>query len=270
MENFKKIIETDGNIIKNIDFNFAGEPTLNADIFKMVKIATQKGISVLISTNTTLLQNFNLSEIFESGLNNLIVCLDGSTSEVYLQHRQGGDFELVKENIKRICEQKAKRQSKLPAINLQFVVTKNNEAQIPDMIKLAKDLGVDALSLKTLSLGSFVDLEKKLQLAKEFLPSDKGYSRFDIKDDQLVLKSRPKFCSWLRQTVIFWNGDVTMCCYDYNGDMVVGNVFADGGLKKVLKSTKYKKYRKLAIKRQLKLCQNCNLTSDYGKTIKLK
>ena len=83
----------------------------------------------------------------------------------------------------------------------------------------------------------------------------------------MLLKSKPKFCSWLRQTVIFWNGDVTMCCYDFNGDLTVGNVFSGGGLKKVLKSDKYKKFRKMAVKKQNKLCQNCNLTSDYGKTI---
>ncbi|MFA5022543.1 MAG: radical SAM/SPASM domain-containing protein [Patescibacteria group bacterium] len=268
LENFKKIIDQDGGIIKNIDMNFAGEPTLNPDVFKMVKYASQNGINVLISTNTTLIQNFSFAEIFDSGLKSLIVCLDGTTAEVYLQHRQGGDFEVVKENIKKLCEEKKKRQLEFPIISLQFVVTKNNEKQIPEIIKLAKDVGVNNLNLKTLSLGSFVDLGKKLELAKEYLPNDNEYSRFEIKDDKVSLKSRPKYCSWLRQTVIFWNGDVTMCCYDYNGDMTVGNVFTGGGLKAVLKSAKYKKYRKLAIKRQLKLCQNCNLTSDYGKTIR--
>jgi len=266
-DNFKKIIDSDGKIIKNIDLNFAGEPTLNKDVFKMVKYATAKGITVLISTNTTTLQDFSMTEVFDSGLNNLVVCLDGTTKEVYVQHRQGGDFDLVLENIKKICQEKKNRKAKLPWITLQFVVTKSNESQIAEVIKLAQDLGVDSLNLKTLSLGSFFELDKKLELAKEYLPENKEYSRFDIKDDKLFLKSKPKYCSWLRQTVVFWNGDVTLCCYDYNGDLIVGNVFKDGGLEKVLKNKKYKKYRKQAIKRQFDLCQNCNLTSDYGKTI---
>jgi MoaA/NifB/PqqE/SkfB family radical SAM enzyme len=270
LDNFKKIIDQDGDIIKNIDLNFAGEPTLNPDVFKMAKYATDKKISVLISTNTTLLQNFSFDEIFDSGLNSLIVCLDGATEEVYLQHRQGGNFNLVLQNIKNLCQEKQKRQLKLPLITLQFVVTKGNENQIPKIIKIAEELGVDHLNLKTLSLGSFNDLDKKLSLAKEFLPSNREYSRFEIKEDKLVLKSRPKYCSWLRQTVIFYNGDVTLCCYDYNGDLTVGNVFADGGLKKVLKSGKYRRYRKMAITKKFKLCQNCNLTSDYGKTIVFK
>lgn len=266
-EDFKKIVDQDGDIIKNIDLNFAGEPTLHKDVFKMVKYATSKGITVLISTNTMLLQNFSMDEIFDSGLNNLIVCLDGTTKEIYEQHRQGGDFDLVKDNIRKLCQEKKARNSKLPWINLQFVVTKNNEHQIPELIKLGKDLGVDNVNLKTLSLGSFLGLDKKLELAKQFLPEDGEYSRFKIENNKLSLKSKPKYCSWLRQTVIFWNGDITLCCYDYNGDLTLANVFKDGGLKKILKSKQYKKYRKMAVNKKFKLCQNCNMTSDYGKTI---
>ena len=269
-EDFKTIIDQNKNFIKNIDLNFAGEPLLHKDVFKMVKYATKNNITVLISTNTTTLQNFNYDEIFNSGLDNLVVCLDGTTKDVYAQHRQGGDFEQVLENIKVVTQEKNKRKAKLPWITLQFVVTKNNESQIPDVIKLAKEIGADSLNLKTLSLGSFFSLEKKLELSKEYLPKNNKYSRFELKDNKLSLKSRPKFCSWLRQTVIYWNGDVTLCCYDYNGDLVVGNLFKDGGLKKVLKSKKYKEFRKKAVLKQQKLCSSCNLTTEYGKTINFR
>jgi len=266
-ENFKKIIDENKDIFKRINMIFAGEPLLNKDIFKMVKYAEEKGIEVLISTNTTLFNDDRIKELFDSDLSYLIVCLDGASKETHEQYRRGSNFEQVKENIRKICQTKQEKKIKKPYIILQFLVMKQNEHEIERMIQLAKELGVDKLDFKTLSLGSFVELDKKIQLAKENLPDNINYSRFIFRDGYLAAKSKPILCSWLRQTVILWNGDVSMCCYDFNGDLVVGNIFKDGGLKNILKSKKYKEYRKMAIQRKFKLCQNCNFSSETTKSI---
>ena len=267
LEDFKKIVDENKNIFKRINMIFAGEPLLNKDVFKMVKYAEERRIEVLLSTNTTLFDENKIEELFDSKLSYLIVCLDGAKKETHEQYRQGSDFEQVKNNIKKICQFKAEKGLKKPYITLQFLVMRQNENEIGDIIKLAEDFGVDALSLKSLSLGSFIDLNKKIQLAKENLPKDDKYSRFIFKHGLLKAKSKPRICSWMRQALIFWNGDVSLCCYDVNGDLIVGNVFKDNGFKKILKSRKYKQYRKMAIQRKLKLCQNCNYSAETVKTI---
>jgi radical SAM protein with 4Fe4S-binding SPASM domain len=268
LKDFKAIIDENVDIFKRINMIFAGEPLLNKDVFKMAKYVEERDIEVLISTNTTLFDVNKIEELFDSNLSYLIVCLDGTSKETHEQYRQGSNFEQIKENIRKICQVKKEKKAKKPYIALQFLVMKQNEHEIKDIIKLAKSLGVDCLDLKTLSLGSFVDLDKKIKLAKENLPRDAKYSRFVFKKGVLREKSKPRICSWMRQALIFWNGDVSMCCYDVNGDLIVGNVFKDGGFKKILKSKKYREYRKMAIQRKFKLCRNCNY-SAYKATKKI-
>jgi len=266
-DDFKTIINDNSDIFKRINMIFAGEPLMNQDVFKMVKCAEDKNIEVLLSTNTTLFDDEKIKEMFGSGLSHLIVCLDGAKKETHEQYRQGSDFEQVKNSIQKICRFKAENGLKKPYITLQFLVMKQNENEIEDIIKMAKDFGVDAISLKSLSLGSFVDFNKKVELAKQNLPDDIKYSRFIFKDGLLKAKSKPQICSWMRQAVILWNGDVSMCCYDFSGELVVGNIFKDGGFKNILKSRKYRNYRKMAIQRKFKLCQNCNFSAETAKTI---
>lgn len=267
LDDFKTIINDNSDIFKRINMIFAGEPLLNQDVFKMVKYAEDKNIEVLLSTNTTLFSDEKIKELFDSNLSYLIVCLDGATKKTHEQYRQGSNFEQVKEDIQKICQYKKEKGFKKPYIILQFLVMKQNEHEIQDVIKLAKDLGVDKIDLKTLSLGSFVDFEKKIELAKQNLPENSEYSRFIFKDGNLKAKSKPQICSWVRQAVILWNGDVAICCYDFSGEIIIGNIFKDGGFKKILKSEKYRKYRKMAIQKKFKLCQNCNFSGEGTKSI---
>ena len=263
-ENFKKIIDDIPNL-KSINLGWSAEPLLNKEVFEMVKYADSKGIQTRISTNTVLLNQY-IDEALSSGLTNLIVCLDGTSKETHEKYRVGSDFESIKRNIREFCEEKKKRKLKQPWVTLQSLVTKDNEKDMPAMVELAKSLGVDSLEFKTLSLGSSVTLAERIKRAKEFLPSSK-FSRYDLKEGKPILKSKPKLCSWLRQSVILWNGDVVPCCYDVEGDLVIGNVFKDGGFKKVWKSEKYKKYRRKIIRMEFTLCQNCSRTGEYTPSI---
>jgi radical SAM protein with 4Fe4S-binding SPASM domain len=265
LENFKKIIN-DISSLKSINFGWAGEPLLNKEIFKMVKYASSRGIRTSVSTNTVFLNNY-IDEALSSGLRTLVVCLDGASKETHEKYRIGSDFESIKRNIKELCQEKKKRKLKNPSIVLQSLLTKYSEHEMPEMIKLAESLGVDSLEFKTLSLGSKASLDEKIKRAKEFLPSAE-FSRYDFKEGKPVLKSKPKLCSWLRQTVILWNGDITVCCYDMEGDLVIGNIFKDGGFKKVWKSEKYKKYRRKILRTEFSLCKNCSRTDEYSRTIR--
>jgi radical SAM protein with 4Fe4S-binding SPASM domain len=134
-----------------------------------------------------------------------------------------------------------------------------------DMINLAKTLGVDGLEFKSISLGSNVSSDEKIRRAQKFLPSF-SFSRYKVKDKEIVLKFKPGFCSWLRQSVILWNGDVVPCCYDMEGQLVIGNALKDGGFMKIWRSDKYKKYRRNIIRRKITLCRNCSRTGEYSRS----
>ncbi len=256
LDNFKKIID-DIPGLKSINMGFAGEPLLNKELFKMIKYAANKGIYTVISTNSVFLGE-RIGEVLNSGLDTIIVCLDGVTKKTHEAYRRGSNFEEVKNNIRRLCLEKKKLGLKSPKITLQFLVMKHNEHEVPAIKLLAKELGVDSLSLKSMSLGTHHDTDERIKLGKDFLPSEK-FSRYKWTKGKPEIKAKPKLCHWVRQTVVLWNGDVTCCCYDFEGKLVVGNIFKDGGFKKIWKSEKYKKYRRGILRREFPLCQQCNL-----------
>ena len=268
-DRFKYIIEHDDNMFRKILFAFAGEPLLNKDIFKMVDFAERRGIKTTISTNTVLLDKY-IDEVFRSRLTHLIVCLDGATKSTHEAYRIGSDFDVVKRNIQMICDEKRCKHADKPHITLQFLVMRQNEHEIEKIIHLAYILGVDSLQLKTLSLGSWIDTQKRLELASIYLPVNEKFRRYTIKANKIKIKRQPRICPLIKSTVIYWNGDVTLCCYDFNGELLIGNIFETKSFKQLWYSEKYITYRQKAARKEFNLCKNCNVTEDYGVTINLK
>ena len=262
IEDFNNILNQVSDIVNLINFGFSGEPLLNRHIFKMVKSAESRNIETSISTNTTFLHNY-FEQVFDSNLSNLIVCLDGVTPDAHEAYRIGSDFYRIRENIIEICRLKRMKKAKKPLIILQFLVMKQNEHEVEAIKELSQQWSVDRLVLKTFSLGSWLGKSEKYKVAQKYLPKQKKYQRFTIKNGGISVASRPPFCPWLRQSVIYWNGDVTMCCYDFNGEMVVGNVFSGENFKTIWRSHRYLEVRRKVLKNEYKLCQMCNLTSNY-------
>jgi len=268
LEDFKTIIDENKQLFRNIDLHFQGEPLLHPKIMEMVKYATEKGIKTLVSTNCTFLDKY-IDEILDSGLTDIIVCLDGASKASHEEYRVGSDFEQVKENIRKLCQAKRKRNLDKPRVILQFIVMKTNEHEIGDIIELGRELGVNDVDLKTAFLSDWGDSERIIQAAKDFLPNNKRYNRFVWREGKPKIRSKRRICGWIRRSAILWNGDVILCCYDYNGELVVGNIFRDGGFQNIWKSERYKKFRKKVVRREFDLCKNCDMTTEYRTRIHL-
>src|SRR5688572_19000342 len=114
-------------------FYFQGEPYLNPDFLDMVNYASRKKIYTATSTNAHYLTDNNAKRTIESGLDRLIISIDGTTQEVYQQYRVGGKLEKVIEGAKNIVRWKKKLKSKTPFVIFQFLVVKPNEHQIGDV-----------------------------------------------------------------------------------------------------------------------------------------
>src|SRR5439155_7274651 len=113
-------------------FYFQGEPYLNPDFLDMVKYASSKKIYTATSTNAHYLNDETAKRTIESGLDRLIISIDGTTQEVYQQYRVGGRLNKVLEGTKNIVKWKKELRSKTPFIIFQFLVVKPNEHQIED------------------------------------------------------------------------------------------------------------------------------------------
>ncbi|MDD5645318.1 MAG: radical SAM protein [bacterium] len=269
-DDFAKIIDEMHPFAKKIYFWNFGEPFLNAEIFRMAEYAEKKGLYVKTSTNSTIWSDKIYDDIFSSRISEVIVCLDGITGRTHEFYRKGSNFEKTVAGIRRLCEEKKKRNSLKPVICLQFVVMKENEHEIPQLLGMAGEMGIDTITLKSVSLGSWVtDLQRKLN-AESFLPGQDRYRRYTFSGNELVLKRDIRVCSWARRNgVVLWNGDLAACCYDYDGESVMGNVLKEGYLS-VLKSEKFRQARKRMITRYYPICKRCQISSVEIKPVRLK
>jgi MoaA/NifB/PqqE/SkfB family radical SAM enzyme len=257
---FKKIIDSfEKDEIKKINLWNFGEPLLNKDIFEMVRYAAKKGIRTIISTNSTMLDREIRKNILCSGLDTIIVCLDGMKKESHEKYRVGSNFEDIVNNIKALASEKKNSASKTK-IRLQMLLTKENGKEINKLKEFAKSLGVDELALKDISLGSWNNDKEKL--AKEWLPEDKKYSRYEDYNT-LKIKRKSEKCTWCKRNgTILWNGDVTICCYDFDGKHIFTNVLKED-FRKVLLSDKMTKIRNKIANRQYEKCKECQET-EFG------
>lgn len=186
-----------------------GEPLLlGDDIFKMIKYAKKKGVkNVHLNSNLTIFTETMLDLLFDSQLDELVVGLDGITSEVFEKIRLGGSLHKVMENINMILDEKEKRKLSYPRVIIQFIVMDENEHEVQPFIDFWKK------SNKRVSL----KIRSRLGWADGVEPW-KGI--VNVSKDNRDLP-----CTWLlRQMTIFWNGIVPQCDGDYNGATNYGDI----------------------------------------------
>lgn len=167
--------ETIDDIYKEITyliFYFQGEPYLNRDFLEMVKYASAKGLYTATSTNAHYLTDEVAKKTVESGLDRLIISIDGTTQQVYQQYRRGGNLEKVIQGARNIVKWKKELKSKKPFVFFQFLVVKPNEHQIEDIKLLAKEVGVDEVRFKTAQVYDYENDPNQL------VPTNEKFSRY--------------------------------------------------------------------------------------------
>lgn len=249
LDNYKNILDQLKGIKDTIIMNYSGEPFINKNILKMVMYANLNGFRTNISTNGSMLKNYTSEQIMNSGITNLTVCLDGGKAATYDLYRVGGNFDEVCSEISRLGNYKHEHGS-TTKLSLQCLVSKHTESEMDEIIRLGKLWRVDNVVFKNMCL-NFGGMES---IGKEMLPTNPLYIRKLATDYICVLP-------WAG--VIYWNGDLGLCCYDFNGDYVVGNVFTDG-FKNVFFSKQLNALRKKVMRNELLLCQGCESKTKTG------
>jgi len=252
---FQKTIDELSDTLVYLTFYFQGEPYLNPAFLDMVKYASKKNIYTFTSTNAHYLDDENSKRTIESGLDKLIISIDGTTQEVYEQYRVGGKLDKVLEGTKNIIKWKKQLKSKTPYIVFQFLVVKPNEHQIEDAKKLTKELGVDEIKFKTAQVYDFEN-------GNELIPENQKYSRYkENADGKFSLKNKLLNQCWRMWSgsVITWDGKVVPCCFDKDAQHRLGDVkqksFTD-----IWFSPEYNAFRSsiLRSRKEIDICQNCS------------
>lgn len=207
--------------ISYLIFYFQGEPYLNPEFLDMVQYAHEKRVYTATSTNAHYLTDANAKRTVESGLDRLIISIDGTTQEVYEQYRVGGKLDKVLEGARNMVKWKKELKSKTPFIIFQFLVVKPNEHQIEDVKRLGKEIGVDQVRFKTAQVYDFENDPNQL------IPDNQKFSRYK-KDADGNVKYKGKLgnhCWRLSHApVITWDGLVVPCCFDKDATHQLGDL----------------------------------------------
>jgi radical SAM protein with 4Fe4S-binding SPASM domain len=237
-------------------FYFQGEPYLNPSFLDMVKYAADKGIYTATSTNAHYLTDDAAKKTVESGLDRLIISIDGTTQDSYEQYRVGGNLEKVITGAKNIVKWKKELNSKTPFVFFQFLVVKHNEHQIEDIKRLAKEIGVDEVRFKTAQVYDYENDPNNL------IPLNEKYSRYKRNADG-SFKAKNKFANrcwklW-HANVITWDGLVVPCCFDKDAMHRLGNL-KNESFKNIWHNENYKQFRGELMKsrKNIDICANCS------------
>jgi radical SAM protein with 4Fe4S-binding SPASM domain len=251
---FESIIFQTMKYLHSLTFYFQGEPYLNPDFLKMVSFASKNNIYTITSTNAHYLNEENARQTILSGLDKLIISVDGITQEVYEKYRQGGQITKVFEGTKEILKQKKILKSKTPHVVWQFVVFKTNEHQISDVKKIAKDLGVNEVKIKTAQIYDF-------EGGHNLIPENDKYTRYK-KDDsgKFIIKNKLLNQCWRmwQGCVVTWDGSIVPCCFDKDAKYKLGQLKSES-FDSIWFSDEYNKFRKSILKsrNQIDICNNC-------------
>jgi len=251
-DNLKKVIDTLGDYLIHARLHGWGEPFLNPDILEMAAYAHAKGIYTNFHTNGHFLTEKNINKIIDSGLDEINIALDGMSSQTYEKYRLGGNVQIVKEGVERLCRIKKKRKVKQPNVNLQFLVMAQNEHEIPEVKKFAEESGVDQLIIKTLNVVLVED-----DTAKNFLPQNSKYSRYKTENNRLEFKKENP-CTYIFMEIrVNWDGTISLCsCDDTHGDYISGNFFTDS-IKDIIFGKEFVEARKKSLTKSFKMCKKC-------------
>ncbi len=235
-------------------FYFQGEPYINPKFLEMVKYADERGIYTITSTNAHFLNDENARKTIESGLNRLIISVDGTTQEVYENYRKEGKLENVLKGARNVVKWKKKLNSKTPHIIFQFLVVKPNEHQIPEIYKLAEEVGVDEVKLKTAQVYDY-------EHGNDLIPTIDKYARYrQTTDGTYEVKNELLDHCWKlwHACVITWDGLVVPCCFDKDATHRLGDL-KKRSFKEVWQGPAYQGFRTQLLKGrdQIDICKNC-------------
>lgn len=239
-----------------ITFYFQGEPFINPQFLEMVRYANSLNIYTATSTNAHFLHSDLAKKTVESGLNRLIISIDGTTQEVYENYRVNGSLEKVLGGTKNILYWKKQLKSKTPHVIFQFLVVQPNEHQIDDVYALANELGVDEVRLKTAQIYDY-------QNGSPLIPKNEKYSRYTrLPNGSYRIQNKLLNQCWKmwHSCVLTWDGLVVPCCFDKDAQHQMGDL-KETPFREVWRNGAYNSFRKalLTSRSEIEICKNCTV-----------
>jgi MoaA/NifB/PqqE/SkfB family radical SAM enzyme len=259
-----------------------GEVFLRRDFLDLVESAVGAGMKVNMTTNGTLIDREKARRIGRIGVNSVSISLDGARASVHDAIR--GRTDAFRKSVRTI--RWLKRSSDRLKVRVNFVVMRENYQELPEMVRLAGELGATDLvpmpvdekgpRKKRLSRERIREYNRHVAPRVLELRERYGFSTdsrlvypFGVTDEEVKLSSKGLYsrgqferqaclAPWLH-TFFAWNGDAYLCCMT-NGRMdPLGNV-GTSSVREVFEGEGYRKIREqFRAGRHLGSCARCDL-----------
>ncbi len=254
-ENFNRWLEQLAPTLSYLNFYFQGEPFIHNDILDFISKASLKGIYTSTSTNAHFITEKRAEEIVHSGLDRILISIDGTTQEVYEQYRVHGLLQKVLDGTKHLVEARKNHKSRTPHIIFQFLVVRPNEHQIEEAKQLANEYKVDEIRFKTAQVYDYEN-------GNPLIPTIEKYSRYKrLSNGKFMVKSSLDNHCWRMWSgaVVTWDGKVVPCCFDKDATHEMGNLSKED-FKSIWKGKTYSAFRKQLLKgrKEIDICKNCS------------
>ena len=228
IEVFERVLEQTQSTAHTMQFYFQGEPLLNKRLPEMIARAHQAGLYTIVSTNAQALDKSMANALVNSGLDRIIVSIDGFSDESYAAYREGGSLQKALEGLQFLRDSKAIHHSSI-RVELQVLRLRSNEHEWGWIQRHYKSLGATHLVFKTAQFYDYKD-------GNPLMPTEERYSRYRKTADGTYRLCRPHLSSSSRVSpcyrlwsgcVITTQGEVLPCCYDKEHGYSFGNIMKD-------------------------------------------
>lgn len=266
-----------------------GEPLLNKALPDIIRHLKDRNVYTLFNSNGVLLDDQRQRALVSAGLDELRISLDAASKRGYQKIRGSDQFEQIVANLKSLRLFQKQRQVTLPRLSLWFLGTRDNISELPGLIKLAAQIGIEEVYLQRLvyfqddegygvarsakTLQNAADGSSKLIKESQVLATSLGI-RFNASGQSEPAKSLhgeieaklPWSKCYRPMTLIYItaNGNVLPCCIspfatvDYES-IILGNVFEDA-LEEIWRGSKYTSFRKQhQTSAPPKCCRGCGI-----------
>lgn len=251
----RQLIRSLGKQLFYINYYFQGEPFLHPQFLELVKEAKKSRIYTSTSTNAHFITEKKADEIVASGLDRLIISIDGLTQETYESYRVHGKLSKVIEGAKQLVEARKRANSSTPHLIFQFLVVKPNEHEVDGIFKLADELKIDEVRLKSAQVYDYHN-------GHELIPENEKYARYKRQADgtyRMKYKTGNHCWRMWSSCVLTWDAQVVPCCFDKDATQVLGSAMNED-FTKIWKSGRYNDFRLAVLTRrnQIEICKNCS------------
>ena len=251
----KKMLSELRKSVFYINYYFQGEPFLHPQFLELIKEAKKNKIYTATSTNAHFIDQTKAEEIVQSGLDRLIISIDGLTQETYENYRINGQLEKVIVGTDHLLQAKKDLNSSTPHLIFQFLAVKPNEHEIDDVFKLGKEKGIDEVRIKSAQLYDFKN-------GNPLMPENEKYSRYKLQSDgtyKLKYKTGDHCWRMWSSSVLTWDGKVVPCCFDKDAKHVLGTL-ENNQFQEIWKSDPYMSFRQAVLTNRngIDICQNCS------------